>query len=145
MPKKVIGTIGHVLLHFMNIKLQSGKSPDYLKTSIVIPIQKVANTIIIWILPNQYPSLCWKLLELMVYNKLLNYLNQNNIYVYVKQIRFSTTIFLWINFKIKTKSIDEGKYIVALFLDLKRWCETFGRNILIKTLELFDIQGTVLT
>ena len=40
--------------------------------------------------------------------------------------------------------LDEGKYIVAIFLDLKRAFETIDRQILLKKLQYYGIGGNVL-
>lgn len=145
--KSTFGVIGHILLHFVNTSLDSGKFPSRLKTSTVTPIQKVSNTNKSWEFRpiNTLPCL-EKILETVVCNQLKEYLEKNNL-IMPYQSGFRTnhscesalqlTVTKW------KKSLDQGNYIVAVFLDLKRAFETINRDILLYKLQALGIHGVV--
>ena len=140
--------IGHVWLHFINTSLDSGKFPDELKTSTVVPIEKINNTNKSWEFRpiNTLPS-PEKLLEIVVYNQLMDYFNNNNLLL-VNQSGFrakhSCESALQLTITEWKYELDKGNYTVAVFLDLKRAFETIDRTILIRKLVMFGIQGKVL-
>lgn len=146
--KETFGVIGHILLHLINTSLQTGTFPNNLKTSIITPIQKVSNTNKAWEFRpiNTLPCI-EKVLELVVYQQLTDYLNENNMLMMYQsgfrekhscETALQLTITKW------KQAIDKGDYIIAVFLDLKRAFETIDRDILLKKLENYGIQGTIL-
>ena len=78
--KQVFESIGHVILNLINTSLETAKIPDLLKISTVVPIPKILNTnnssefrpI------NTLPPL-EKILEIAVYNQLLEHIDKNGI------------------------------------------------------------------
>lgn len=147
--KSTFGAIGHVLLHLINTSLETGKVPNKLKTSVVVPIQKVLNTNKSWELRpiNTLPCVD-KILEKIIYNQLLDYLNTNNILIpnqsgfrpkHSCESSLQLTVTKW------KKSIDQGEYVIAVFLDLKRAFETIDRIILLNKMKSIGIDGNVLS
>lgn len=146
--KKTYCTLGYVLLNFINTSLQTGNFPNDLKTSTVVPVPKITNTNEacnhrpINTLPN-----IEKVLEISVKEQLLEYFNSNNLFDgnqsgFRKNHSCETALQLTVS---KWKQLlDEGKYIVAIFLDLKRAFETIDRQILLKKLQYYGIGGNVL-
>lgn len=146
--KKTFCTIGYVLLNFVNTSLQTGNFPNTLKTSTVVPVPKITNTNEacdhrpINTLPN-----IEKVLEINVKEQLLDYFNSNNLFDgnqsgfrenHSCETALQLTVSKW------KQLLDEGKYIVAIFLDLKRAFETIDRQILLKKLQYYGIGGNVL-
>lgn len=146
--KSSFEVIGHVWLHFINTSLDSGKFPKNLKTSTIIPIEKINNTNKSWEFRpiNTLPS-SEKLLEMIVYQQLIDYFNNNNLF-FINQSGFranhSCESALQLTITEWKQKLDEGNYTVAVFLDLKRAFETIDRSILIKKLFMYGIQGKVL-
>lgn len=148
MIKNTFDILGPVLLKFVNASLQSGIVPEKLKISTIIPIEKIKNSndSCNFRPINTLPPI-EKILELAVYEQLLNYFNSNNLFIsnqsgFRKQYSCETALQLTISEWIQ--DIDDNKYIVAVFLDFKRAFETIDRHLLLKKLKYYGINGTVL-
>jgi retron-type reverse transcriptase len=148
MLKDIFDVVGYPLLNIINTSLETGVVPSELKSSVIIPIPKIAN-------PkkpeelrpiNLLPAI-EKVLEIIVHEQLVNYLEDNGI-LFVGQSGFrskhsceSACQFLLSKWK---KQIDEGNIIVSVFVDLKRAFETINRNKLIDICKVYGVGGTVL-
>lgn len=145
--KKTIVTMGYAYLNFINTSLEFGNFPEELKTSVVIPIEKIERAVEEGDFRpiNTLPDI-EKLLELSVYEQLLEYFNNNKLFMgYQSGFRQNhsceTAVQLTIN---KWQlSIDENKFVVAVFLDFKRAFETIDRQILLDKLNYYGIKGNV--
>jgi Reverse transcriptase (RNA-dependent DNA polymerase) len=130
---------GSSFLQVINTSLELGEFPDKWKKSTVIPIPKIAGTKChdqlrpINILPAYE-----KVLETIVKNQLLKFLERNNILVSEQsgfrpqhscETSLNLTVSSW------KQMIEEGKVIVAVFLDFKRAFETIDRDWLLWKLE----------
>lgn len=146
--KEVFEVIGHVILNFVNSSLSSGRIPNQLKSSVIIPIQKINNTnkACEFRPINKLPPI-EKLLEKIVYKQVLNHVISNSILIN-NQSAFrgkhscESALQLTVN-RIKT-DIDNNKYVVGVFLDLKRAFETIDRDVLLHKLQTYGITGGVL-
>ena len=146
--KQVFESIGHVILNLINTSLETAKIPDLLKISTVVPIPKIINTnnssefrpI------NTLPPL-EKILEIAVYNQLLEHIDKNGILMAnqsgFRQKHSCESSLQFALCKFKTE-VDNNKYVIAVFLDLKRAFETIDRNILLTKLNKYGIEGNVL-
>lgn len=145
--KSVFETIGHVVLNFLKTSLRTSKMPELLKTSTIVPIQKLKNTIN----ANEFRPIntlppIEKVLEMAVYDQVLQHVSTNEI-LFNNQSGFrrghscETALQLTLC-KIKS-AIDENKYMVGVFLDLKRAFETIDREILLTKLKNYGIVGNV--
>lgn len=140
--------IGHVLLHFVNTSLDKGEFPDALKTSTIIPIPKIANTSEAEEFRpiNTLPTF-EKLIERAVYEQLVEYFDKNKL-LFTNQSGFrknhSCESALQLTVTKFKREIDGGRYVVAVFLDLKRAFETIDRNILLTKLRCYGIGGNVI-
>ena len=140
-----IGVISKPLTHIINLSLQSGIVPDQLKIARVIPLFKsgedglISNYRPISILP-----VFSKLFEKVVYSRLINYFDSNNI-LFKNQYGFrknhSTSLALLDLVDKITLAIDERKYTVGIFLDLSKAFDTVNHDILFDKLSFYGIRG----
>lgn len=146
--KKVVSVAGPKICYIMNRSLEEGIFLSEWKEAIVVPIPKVQRTKKIEELrPINKLPIYEKILEIVVHNQLVSYLEVNKLLEECQsgfRVRHSCeTAFQWVVSSWK-KSIGEGKMIGVIFLDLRRALELVDRNILIKKLEWYGIKGAVL-
>lgn len=146
--KSSFHVLGHVFLKFVNTSLLKGEFPNELKTSLITPIPKVANSTDCsnYRPINTLPAV-EKILELAVYNQLYAYFSSNNL-LFINQSGFRSkhscesaiqlTVSTW------NELIDQGYFVSAIFLDFRRAFETIDRDILLQKLRYYGIGGTVL-
>ena len=124
----------------------SGKFPDPLKISKVIPIHKGNSSEEV----NNYRpisllSIFDKIIEKLVHKRLYNFLEQNNI-LYHNQFGFrknnsTTYALLQITEKIK-ETIENRKFGCGIFIDLRKAFDTVNHTILLKKLEHYGVRDT---
>jgi len=132
------------LAHIFALSLSSGTFPSQLKASRVIPIHKAGDTTNC---DNYRPislvNAFSKVLEKIVCTKLVNHLEQNKlIYKHLKG-RSTEHALMHITNKIG-QALNENKYCVGVFLDLKKAFDVVPHSILLKKLEKLGITGTAL-
>ena len=88
-----------------------------------------------------------KVFEKIVHKYIVEFLDDNNI-LYEYQFGFrkhhSTSHALIALVKRVTKSLDTGKYVVGVFLDLKKAFDTVDHSILLRKLEKYGIRGNMI-
>ena len=146
--KAVYEKIIHKLTYFVNLCLETGQFPSNLKIAIVKPIFKtgdkryMSNYRPISILP--YIS---KILEKIIYDRIINHLNFNNI-LCPNQFGFrkglSTYMPLLLVQEKVTKAFENNKIVCGIYLDLKKAFDTVDHNILISKLSAYGMLGTFL-
>lgn len=146
--KNAFECIGHVLLNFINLSISTGQIPNVLKISTITPIPKIKNTKLASNFRpiNSLPCI-EKVLEKVVYTQIKKYIEDNKILMTNQSgFRVNHSCETAIQFTVtKLKEIlDDDKYIVAVFLDLKRAFETVDRSLLLQKLSLYGIDGNVL-
>nr|CAI5828725.1 unnamed protein product [Callosobruchus analis] len=147
MLKNIFETIGHVILNLVNTSLDSAMIPNDLKISTVVPIPKTtsASKAHEYRPINTLPPI-EKILEVAVYNQMMDHIETNRI-LHINQSAFrkmhscESAIQLTLS-KFKNE-LDNDKFVVAVFLDLKRAFETIDRNILLAKLKVYGISGNV--
>ena len=146
--KNIYNSIECPLLNLINSSLEQGVFPQRLKLSTIIPVQKKDNLLEASnFRPINVLFSIEKVLEKIVYQQLLNFINREKI-LSVKQSGFrkghscETAIQCVIDeWKILR---DNGYSIVAVFLDLRRAFETIDRQTLIIKLKKLGLCGTAL-
>lgn len=130
-------TVGYVLLNFMNTSLRTGRLPKRLNVTTVVPIQKVANTNASdFRTINTLPPIK-KIVEIVVYEQLIGHVDRHSILInnqsgFRQGYSYKSAIRITLN-KIE-KDIDNNKYVIGIFLDLKRAFVTVQSEILLHKL-----------
>ena len=128
-----------------NKSMVEGIVPDDLKIAKIIPVYKSEDKKII---SNYRPisilSAFSKILERLVYNRLLDFINKNNIlsknqYGFRKNISTSMALLDLVD-KIST-SIENNKFTIGIFIDLAKAFDTVNHNILLNKLYHYGVRG----
>ena len=154
-PNSIPTDILHLLQHdiskpltqIFNLSFKTGIHPDALKTARVIPIFKKGSKLLV---SNYRPisllSNLNKILEKLMFNRVYNYLERNNI-IYKLQFGFRskhstkhTLIDISENIK---KALDNKKSACGIFVDLQKAFDTVNHEILIKKLSHYGVRGVV--
>ena len=133
------------LTHFINLSIISGVFPDQLKIARVIPLFKSGDKSIF----NNYrpvsvlPAFS-KILEKVIYNRLLDYLNKHKI-LSDNQFGFrkhhSTEYALTLLYDKISSAIDNNELTVGIFIDLSKAFDTVNHQILLDKLSHYGIGG----
>jgi uncharacterized protein YlbG (UPF0298 family) len=133
------------LTHVMNLSLLQGTFPDTMKIAKVIPLYKsgdhmsISNYRPVSILP-----LFSKILERLMYSRIISFMNRNSI-LYKYQFGFreghSTNMALLVLAEQILSAIDNGEFVVGVFLDFKKAFDTVNHNIVLNKLYKYGIRG----
>ena len=145
--KKIAGNLLDPLLFLINLCLESGKFPDVLKTSIVSPIFKKGDQSDIQnFRPISVVSVFSKIVERVIYNKIISFFEKNNILSNMqhgfrtgRSIETATASF----FKYVYEEVDMGKHVVSIFFDLSKAFDLVNKDILLDKLEQVGIRGPI--
>ena len=141
--KTIINSILGPLLHIYNLSIKYCLFPEKFKIAVVAPLFKGGNRTEI----NNYRPISMivnfaKLLEKIIKNRLMKYLESNNL-LSKNQFGFrpglSTEDALYSVTKFISNSLDNGEKTLAIFLDLKKAFDTVNHIELIKILPTFGI------
>ena len=133
------------ITHLINESIKCGIVPDIFKISCVTPIHKSGDTTD----PSNYrpisvlPALN-KVLERVVYDQLLNFLDKHHIinsYQFGFRKCHSTEQAILETVDTIRKSIDNNEYTCGIFLDFKKAFDTVDHNILLSKLYKYGIRG----
>lgn len=134
-----IDLIATPLADIINHSFKSGVFPSALKSATIIPIQKVVNTTLInEFRPINMLPLIEKLIEKLAYNQFVACINRNKILKnHQSGFRGSHSCESAINDALCEwrEAQNDGRSVLAVFLDLQRAFETIEPEILIKKLQ----------
>ena len=133
------------LLYILNLSFIQGVFPNELKVAKVIPLYKSNNKMEI----NNYrpvsilPAFS-KIFERLMYNRLNSFINKhkilcNNQFGFRKQHDTNMALIIMVD-KI-LKAMNEGEFVIGLFLDLCKAFDTLNHDILLKKLYKYGIRG----
>ena len=135
------------LTYLINMSITQGIFPQQLKITRVIPIYKgedeqlLENYRPISVLP--YFS---KIFEKIIASYVFEFLETNNI-LYAKQFGFrknhSTNHAIITLVERVSRALDTGKYVVGIFLDLKKAFDTVDHTILLRKLKYYGIRDNI--
>ena len=143
--KAIATEISEPLSHIFNLTFLSGTIPDGLKIALVTPIFKAnENNEFKNYRPISVLTSFSKLLEKLMYKRLINHIEKNNIltqHQYGFRENRSTELAIIELVDRVTKAIDRGEYTIGIFLDLSKAFDTIDHRILIKKLDHYGIRG----
>ena len=133
------------LKHTYDMSFQSGIFPFELKITNVVPIFKTNDEMVF---SNYRPvsvlPVFSKLLERLVYNRLITYITNNKL-LYEYQLGFqkgkSTHLALILLVDKITEALDRAECVICIFLDFSKAFDTVDHNILMMKLEKYGIKG----
>ena len=135
--KQCVETYVKQLTFLINMSITQGNFPNEIKIARVIPLYKGED---IQLITNYRP-----ISVLPYFSKI--FLDKNNI-LYEYQFGFrknhSTSHAIITLVERVTKALDTGKYVVGVFLDLKKAFNTVDHAILLRKLECYGIKGNLL-
>ena len=141
--------INNPLLHIMNQSLLQGVFPNELKVANVIPLYKADDPMKF----NNYRSVSLlnilsKIFEKAMYNILTDFLETQKLLM-EKQFGFrknhSTYMALMLLVDNLIKSLENGEYVLGVFLDFSKAFDTVDHAILLSQLYHYGIRGPALT
>ena len=146
--KSIKYQVSEPLSHLFSLSISTGVFPSKLKTSKTIPIFKAEDhTSCDKYRPISLLSSLSKILEKIVANSLVNHLEINNL-LYANQygfLRGCSTLhnITKLTYKI-SQDLNEKKFVIGIFIDLKKAFDTVSHDILLSKLKKLGISGTPL-
>ena len=134
------------LTHICNLSFQKGVFPTELKIANVVPIYKSGDEMIFTnYRPVSVLPVFSKLLERLMYNRLIGFINANNL-LYEYQFGFqkgkSTHMALIFLIDKITEALDQGNCVIGIFIDFSKAFDTVDHKLLLQKMKLYGIQGT---
>lgn len=146
--KSTIDEIAMPLSIIFNLSFEKCIFPDKLKIARIVPIYKSDDKMVV----NNYRPISVlpffsKIIERLMYNRLLCYLDKNDILIknqYGFREKHSTYMALIKLLDQITNELDNKQFSIGIFIDLSKAFDTIDHNILIRKLQCYGIRGSVL-
>ena len=146
--KGIIHSIVDPLVHLLNLSLLHGRVPNSMKIAKVIPLFKQGDKLDVCnYRPISLLSSFSKILEKIVYNRMLSFLKRYNI---LSNLQFGfrekhSTVHALLSFVEKTAySIDKSMHMIGIFLDFSKAFDTINHEILLYKLSRYGVRGKAL-
>ena len=146
--KMIHHSVNHPLVYMSNLSLQQGIFPKELKIANVLPLFKACDPCVF----NNYRPvslLCIlsKVYEKVMYNRLLKFLEDYNI-IFENQFGFRKLHSSYMALMVLTdkliKSLENGEFVIGVFLDFSKAFDTVDHAILLSKLSHYGIRGSAL-
>ena len=145
--KQCINIYIEPLTHLINMSIYQGTFPESLKIARVIPIFKGENEQLVHnYRPISVLPFYSKIFENIVATHVIEFLEDNHVfYQYQFGFRKNHSISHAIIALVEkvSKALDTGKYVVGVFLDLKKAFDTIDHTILLEKLNSYGIRGNI--
>ena len=133
------------LVHICTLSLIHGVFPNELKIAKVIPLYKGGNArLFVNYRPVSVLSIFSKIYERLMYNRLSEFIELNDI-LYRLQFGFrkrhSTSVALMVLTDKITKALNDGEYVLGVFLDFSKAFDLVNHEILLRKLYCYGIRG----
>ena len=146
---KTIDTIISRITRIVNLTFETGIFPTDLKYSNIIPIYKVGDPCSLYnYRPINLLSSISLILEITMYNKIMKFLDANNMLYYVcsePNIQPSTLYFHLLDHYAEVNTITPSQLTLATSCDLSKAFDTISTDILLRRLNICDIRGSSVT
>jgi hypothetical protein len=144
--KRCIQLIKKPLTHIYNTSLNAGVFPDAWKTVKVIPLYKKGDR---HDMDNYRPtaiiSVFTKLLEMVMYNRLISFFQKNNIFTEAqngfRKGKCIETATQALTEKIQ-ETLDKRLHIIGIFIDLSKAYDVLNHEVLLEKLSCYGIRCT---
>ena len=134
------------LTHICKISFENGVFPTELNIANVVPIYKPGDEMIFTnYRPVSVSPVFSNLLERLMYNRLIEFINTNNLlyeYQFGFQKRKSTRMALIFLIDKITEALDQGNCVIGIFIDFSKAFDTVDHNLLLQKMKLYGIQDT---
>ena len=142
---KIIYSIIQPLTYLIKLSLNTGKFPDCLKTSKIIPLYKSGSKCVVSnYRPISLVSTFSKILEKIVHKQISSFFDKNNL-LHDSQYGFkknsSTELAILDIYSYISENIDAKLFTAGVFIDLSKAFDSLDHNILLDKLNHYGIRG----
>ena len=146
--KNIKEYVKYPLAHICNLSFFTGVFPKELKLANVAPVFKANDEMIFTnYRPVSVLPVFSKLIERLMYNRLVSYINENHL-LYKYQFGFqagkATYMALIVLIEKITEALDKGESVIGIFLDFSKAFDTVDHGILLVKLHKYGVQDTAL-